>query len=140
MVLAGFIPFVYVAWTAFQRWNLNAVVNDPVFNGLDNVRRLVFDERVLHATGLTLRFAVWVVGSELLIGYGLARLLMRKFPGRQVFRTIHTVPLLVAPIAVGAAWRLLLVPGLGPLPYYLERWFGWRSTSAPAAARRSRRW
>lgn len=126
MVLAGFIPFVYVAWTAFQRWNLNAVVRDPVFNGLDNVRRLVFDERVLDATRLTLLFAVWVVGSELMIGYGLARLLMRKFPGRQLFRTIHTVPLLVAPIAVGAAWRVLLVPGLGPLPYYLDRWFGWR--------------
>ena len=98
MVLAGFIPFVYVTWTAFQRWNLNAVVRDPVFNGLDNVRRFVFDERVLHATRLTLEFAV---------------------------RTIHTVPLLVAPIAVGAAWRVLLVPGLGPLPHYLERWFGW---------------
>jgi multiple sugar transport system permease protein len=125
MVLAGFIPFVYVTWTAFQRWNLNAVVRDPVFNGLDNVRRLVFDERVLHATRLTLEFAVWVVGSELVIGYGLARLLMRRFPGRQLFRTIHTVPLLVAPIAVGAAWRVLLVPGLGPLPHYLERWFGW---------------
>ena len=66
-----------------------------------------------------------MVGSELLIGYGLARLLMRRFPGRQIFRTIHTVPLLVALIAVGAAWRVLLVPGLGPLPHYLERWFGW---------------
>ena len=31
---------------------------------------------------------------------------------------------MVAPIAVGATWRLLTVPGLGPLPYYLERWFG----------------
>jgi multiple sugar transport system permease protein len=29
----------------------------------------------------------------------------------------------VAPIAVGATWRLLTVPGLGPVPYYLDRWF-----------------
>src|SRR6266508_2207127 len=95
MVLAGTVPFVYVAWTAFHRWNLNAVCRDAVFNGLDNVRRLVFDERLL--------FAVWAVGMQLVIGYALARLLMRKFPGRPLFRTIHTVPLLVAPIAVGAA-------------------------------------
>jgi multiple sugar transport system permease protein len=30
----------------------------------------------------------------------------------------------VAPIAVGATWRLLTVPGLGPLPYLLEQLFG----------------
>lgn len=125
MVLAGLVPFVYVAWTAFHRWNLNAVTRDAVFNGLDNVRRLVHDERVLDATRTTVLFAVYAVGSQLVIGYGLARLLMRRFPGRQLFRTVHTIPLLVAPIAVGATWRILLVPGLGPLPHYLEQWFGW---------------
>ena len=125
MALAGFVPFVYVAWTAFHRWNLNAVTRDSVFNGLDNVRRLVSDERVLDATRATVLFAAWAVGSQLIIGYALARLLMRRFPGRQLFRTIHTIPLLVAPIAVGATWRIMLVPGLGPLPHYLDKWFGW---------------
>jgi multiple sugar transport system permease protein len=50
--------------------------------------------------------------------------LMKDIPFKGFFRTIHTLPLMVAPIAVGATWRLLTVPGLGPLPYYLERWFG----------------
>ena len=49
---------------------------------------------------------------------------MRDFPLKGFFRTIHTLPLMVAPIAVGATWRLLTVPGLGPLPYYLDQWFG----------------
>jgi multiple sugar transport system permease protein len=49
---------------------------------------------------------------------------MRDFPLKGLFRTIHTLPLMVAPIAVGATWRLLTVPGLGPIPYYLDRWFG----------------
>jgi hypothetical protein len=31
---------------------------------------------------------------------------------------------MVAPIAVGATWRLLTVPGLCPIPYYLDRWLG----------------
>lgn len=125
MTLAGLVPFVYVAWTAFHRWNLNGITRDSVFNGLDNVRRLVTDDRILDATRSTVLFAAWAVGSQLIIGYALARLLMRKFPGRQLFRTIHTIPLLVAPIAVGATWRILLVPGLGPVPHYLEKWFGW---------------
>ena len=30
---------------------------------------------------------------------------------------------MVAPIAVGAIWRLLVIPGFGPVPFFLERWF-----------------
>ena len=37
---------------------------------------------------------------------------------------IHSLPLMVAPIAVGAIWRLLNIPGFGPVPYYLDQWFG----------------
>jgi multiple sugar transport system permease protein len=62
--------------------------------------------------------------SEVILGYFLAQLLMRDFLLKGFFRTIHTLPLMVAPIAVGATWRLLTVPGLGPLPYYFDRWFG----------------
>ena len=65
-----------------------------------------------------------VLPLALILGYFLAQLMMRDFPGKGFFRTVHTLPLMVAPIAVGASWRLLCIPGLGPLPYYIERWFG----------------
>ncbi len=63
-----------------------------------------------------MKFGFFVVASELVLGYLLAQLLMREFPLKGFFRTIHTLPLMVAPIAVGATWRLLTVPGLGPAP------------------------
>ena len=50
-------------------------------------------------------------------------MLTRKFPGKSLFRIIHTFPLMVAPIAVGAIWRLLVIPGFGPVPFFLDRWF-----------------
>ena len=53
----------------------------------------------------------------------LAQLLTRDFPGKSIFRIIHTLPLMVAPIAVGAIWRLLVLPGFGPVPFFLDRWF-----------------
>ena len=37
---------------------------------------------------------------------------MKDIPWKGFFRTIHTLPLIMAPIAVGATWRLLTVPGL----------------------------
>jgi multiple sugar transport system permease protein len=120
----GLGPFVYVLITGFTEWNAFAADPTARFAGVQNYRNLVFDGQFLYSLWLTLRFAFFAVLSELILGYFLAQLFMRDFPLKALFRTIHTLPLMVAPIAVGATWRLLTVPGLGPIPYYLDRWFG----------------
>lgn len=120
----GILPFIYVLVVGFTEWNAFAADPTQRFDGVENYRRLVFDTQFLKSLWLTLQFAFWAVLSQVVLGYFLAQLLMRDFPLKGFFRTIHTLPLMVAPIAVGATWRLLTVPGLGPLPYYLEQWFG----------------
>ena len=120
----GVLPFIYVLVVGFTAWNPFAADPTRQFIGADNYRRLVFDTQFLYSLWLTVKFAFWAVLSQIVLGYFLAQLLMKDFPGKGFFRTIHTLPLMVAPIAVGATWRLLTVPGLGPLPYYLENWFG----------------
>jgi multiple sugar transport system permease protein len=122
LLAVGVLPFLYVLVVGFFDWNLFAADPTLRFAGLENYRRLVFDAAFLRSIWLTLQFTFYVVVSELILGYLLAQLLMRDFPGKGFFRTIHTLPLMVAPIAVGATWRLLTVPGLGPIPYYLDRW------------------
>ena len=97
LFVVGVLPFLYVLVIGFFDWNVFAADPGLHFAGVENYRRLVFDPAFL--------------------------LLMRDFPGKGFFRTVHTLPLMVAPIAVGATWRLLTVPGLGPIPYYLDRWF-----------------
>jgi multiple sugar transport system permease protein len=124
LFVIGVVPFLFVLVLGFFDWNVFAADPSLRFAGVGNYRRLVFDGPFLTSIWLTLRFAFFVVVSELILGYFLAQLLMRDFPGKGLFRTIHTLPLVVAPIAVGATWRLLTVPGLGPIPYYLDRWFG----------------
>ena len=124
LLVMGVVPFLYVLVLGFFDWNVFAADPTLRFAGVENYRRLVFDGPFLASIWLTLKFAFFVVVSELILGYFLAQLLMRDFPGKGLFRTIHTLPLVVAPIAVGATWRLLTVPGLGPIPYYLDRWFG----------------
>jgi len=119
-----FGPFIYVLVVGFTNWNSFAADPTAHFAGVQNFRRLVFDDPFLHALWLTFGFTFFAVLSEIVLGYLLAQLLMRDIPFKGFFRTIHTLPLMVAPIAVGATWRLLTVPGLGPLPYYLDRWLG----------------
>ncbi|WP_061933070.1 carbohydrate ABC transporter permease [Aureimonas sp. AU22] len=121
----GIVPFVYVLYVAFHQWNPFGASPDMIFNGANNFRRLVFDKAFLTAIWYTLKFAFFAVASEVIIGYLLAQLFMKEFPGRGFFRTIHTLPLIVAPIVVGSVWRLLTTPSIGIIPYYLNAWFGY---------------
>jgi len=121
----GIMPFFYVLYVAFHRWNPFAANPDMVYNGAKNFRRLVFDPEFLMSVGLTLKFALFAVGSEVVVGYLLAQMLMKDFPGKAIFRTIHTLPLIVAPIVVGSVWRLMTTPSIGIIPHFLHNWFGY---------------
>jgi multiple sugar transport system permease protein len=120
----GILPFIYVLFLSFHQWNPFAANPDKIFIWGDNFRRLVFDAEFLLSLWVTLKFAFFAVFSELVIGYALAQLFMREFPGKGFFRTIHTLPLIVAPIVVGSVWRLMTTPSIGIIPYYANQFFG----------------
>jgi multiple sugar transport system permease protein len=124
LFVTGFLPFIYVLVVSFFDWNLFAVDAGLKYAGAENFRRLVFDAAFLKSIWLTLKFTLFVVFSQLVIGFALAKLMMRNFPFKNLFRAVHTLPLMIAPIAVGATWRLMTVPGLGPIHYFMQQWFG----------------
>jgi multiple sugar transport system permease protein len=121
--ITGILPFLYVIYVGFFDWNVFAAQKGLHFTWANNYRRLVFDATFLGALWRTLFFTFWAVLIELILGFTLAQSLTRDFPGKTFFRTVHALPLMIAPIAVGATWRLLTIPGLGLIPYYLQ-WFG----------------
>jgi multiple sugar transport system permease protein len=119
----GLIPFFYVAWVGFHSWNTFSATREMTWIGADNYRKLVFDQDFLGALGRSLFFSVSTVGIQLVLGFLLATTLTQDFAGKTFFRTVYVLPLVIAPIAVGATWRLLSIPGFGPIPYYLDKWF-----------------
>jgi multiple sugar transport system permease protein len=123
LFLVGIVPFIYVLYVGFFEWNLFSTDRAMNYVGVDNYRRLVFDERFLDALWVTIRFTFFAVISQLAIGFFLAQSLLKNFPGKSLFRIIHTLPLMIAPIAIGAIWRLLTIPGFGPIPFLLKNWF-----------------
>jgi multiple sugar transport system permease protein len=124
LAIIGLLPFFYVVYIGFFDWSMFSAKVGMVFAGVNNYRRLVFDNDFLLSLWRTLQFMFWAVGIEFVLGYLLAQTLVKDFRGKTFFRTVHALPLVVAPIAIGAAWRLLTIPGFGPVPYYLSKWFG----------------
>ncbi|WP_298817564.1 sugar ABC transporter permease [uncultured Roseibium sp.] len=124
LFLFGVLPFIYVVFVSFHQWNPFGANPDRIFNGAENFRRLVFDERFLASVGATAAFVFFAVLTQLILGYALAQAFMKEFPGKTFFRTIHTLPLIMAPIIVGSVWKLMTTPSLGIIPHLLESWFG----------------
>ena len=132
----GILPFFYVIYVAFHSWNPFAANPHMIYNGADNFRQIVFDAQFLNSLGVTLAFVFFAVVSELILGYFLAQAFMKEFPGKAFFRTIHTLPLIMAPIIVGSVWKLMMTPSIGIIPHYLYELLGIRlniGTNAYAA-------
>lgn len=134
--IIGLLPFFYVIYISFFSWNAFSAQLGMQWAGVNNYRMLMFDPEFIASMWRTIVFAFTSVGIELALGFLLATTLTRNFPGKVIFRTIYVLPLVVAPIAVGATWRLLTIPGFGPIPYYLDKWFGieFRLATYPAQA------
>ena len=63
----GLLPFIYVVGVGFHRWNAFAINPNPTYYGLDNYRRLVFDDRFLHSVQITLQFTTYAVLAQLIL-------------------------------------------------------------------------
>lgn len=124
LAVVGFLPFLYVLYVGLFDWNPFSNQLGMQWAAVNNYRRLVFDGAFLDSLWRTGLFAFVSVSIELSLGFLLAQTLVKNFPGRTVFRTLYVLPLVMAPIAVGATWRLLTIPGFGPVPYFLDKWFG----------------
>lgn len=122
--LFGIFPFLYVLWVSFHEWNPFAANPAKIFNWAANYRKVVFDAQFLASLGVTLAFVFFAVVSEVIVGYLLAQAFMKDFPGKAFFRTIHTLPLIMAPIIVGSIWKLMTTPSLGIIPYLLKNSVG----------------
>lgn len=121
-------PLLYSLRLSFMRARLG---QPQRFIGLKNFARAFSDYRFWDSLQVTLFFVVVSVTLTVLIGLGLALLFHREMRGQRVFRSLFTMPLFTAPIAlgylgltifheeVGAVNTVLRALGMTNLP----RWF-----------------
>jgi sorbitol/mannitol transport system permease protein len=124
------VPFVATLVISFIEWN-GLRPEDRNFAGLDNYREVFSDPDLRSAVVTTVILTVVVVLASLLIGFGLALLLNRKFFGRGFLRTLLITPFLIVPVASALLWKhLLLNPTTGLINGVLT-WLGDLLSFAP---------
>ncbi|WP_430691713.1 carbohydrate ABC transporter permease [Mesorhizobium captivum] len=85
------------------------------FAGADNFLRLLTDEQFHVGLWNTLVFTVFAVGTEFLLGLGLALLLDRYVRRLNFLKTILMLPMMLPPVAVAITWKLIYEPQFGVL-------------------------
>lgn len=115
-------PFGYMTYTAMTDLSFANPNQKGAFIGLDNFRHLVRHDSIFwDSFWLTIRFVVASVTVEFLLGFLLAWLIWRFIERQRLLTTLLLVPMMLAPVAVGLIWRLLLQGDFGMVTYYLHK-------------------
>ena len=109
--ITGFFIFVLGPALVSLYWSFtNYKIGEPVaWIGPDNYQELFADRRFITSLYNSLYMTLFGVPLQLAAGLGMALLLNQKIRGRNAFRTIYYLPVLMASsTAVLFTWRLML--------------------------------
>ncbi len=87
--------------------------------GLENYADILSDPDVWHAMQVTAHFVVWTIALQMLLGFGLALLMNRKFRGHGFWTTVILLPMMLSPAVVGNFWTFLFQPQIGGFNYVI---------------------
>lgn len=115
LIVAQFVPLAQSAWVSLHDWVL---ARSPVmgrFVGLDNYTRVLGDGQFLASAGFTIALAVCSTALSMAFGLGLALLTTGEDFRIRLSRTLLLMPMVIAPVAVGTMWRMILAARVGPV-------------------------
>ena len=129
------VPFLTAVGYSLQRYNL-ATPYTRAFIGLENYVDLFTDAAFWNTIRISLLYTLLTVGAELLLGLGIAMLLVRRTLVNNVMSVLLILPLMTAPAIAALMWKLMTNPNFGILSYLLAQagFSDFRWASSPSTA------
>ena len=114
--LALLVAFPIVNGITSSLQNHTLLNPSAVWTGFSNYGAVLGDPNFWHALGFTLGYTVVVTAFELVLGFGLALLFDKAFPGKKFFLSALILPIMIAPALMGIMFRLMLSANIGIVP------------------------
>ena len=89
--------------------------------GLENYKNLLSEPNFWRSLRFTLIFAFVATTIELILGFSIALLFDRIFPGKRALFSIMLVPIMIAPSLMAVMFRLILNENIGIIPGILDK-------------------
>jgi multiple sugar transport system permease protein len=117
LVVTTTLPLLYLIWSSTQRIDLTMPWLSG-YAGLENYAKLGGDARFWSSLGLTFVYTATTVVLQVVVGLGLALLVMQVRAGQALLRVAAILPIVLAPVVAGLFWRsLVLAPDFGILDF-----------------------
>lgn len=120
LAITALFPLLYSLYLSFFKYKLNLPNQTPVFVGLENYVKMLTDSLLHASTWNTLLFAVISVALEVVLGLMLAMILCSDKMWARIIISIFMIPMIMAPVAIGTMWRMMLDATTGVINYLLS--------------------
>ena len=119
------LPTLWMIGLSFYDYSLISP-NAAEFIGIDNFINLITSTEVWSAFSKTFLFVILGVGIETLLGILLGFLFWNstKMPGRRLALTFLFAPMILAPVAAGNYFKLMLSPNFGVINFFISLFNG----------------
>ncbi len=119
LLVAAFIPLGWGLYLSFFRYKLN-MPSVTAFIGLKNYLNIFTDELLIRSLRNNAIFATVSVLLELVVGVVIAMMLSSDSRLSRGMVSILMVPMIIAPVAAGTLWRMMLDRTYGVVNYLLS--------------------
>ncbi len=111
------IPILLLFGLSLTSWSI-LVPGSFKFSFVNYAERMFSDENFVHSLRITFYYIIVNTLFQMTLGFLIAFLLFR-YTKLRFLRAIMIIPMLVPPAVVGLMWKMMLIPNLGGLDYYL---------------------
>ncbi|UFJ40275.1 sugar ABC transporter permease [Brevibacillus humidisoli] len=121
LVLFTFYPVIQTVLLSFYQADLGTP--EPLFNGIDNYKRMLEDDVFWKVITNNLWFALWTVPTSMVLALLMALYANHVLRGKGFIRTAYFYPTVLPMIAAANIWLFIYTPEYGALSHVLQ-WIG----------------
>ena len=120
LLAINIFPLLWTIYLSFTNYRANRPNAEVKWVGLRNYERILNKEDIWEYLQATAHFLCWTMILQIVIGFGLALLLNRRFGGHSFWTTVILLPMMLSPAVVGVFWTYLFQPQTGIFSYIVN--------------------
>lgn len=124
LLAINIFPLIWTIRLSLTNYRANRSGGGLEWVGLRNYQRILTDPDIWNSMQATAHFLIWTLVLQVLIGFGLAYLINKKFKGNDLWTTIIVLPMMLSPAVVGNFWTFLYQPQIGLFNYVVAFFSG----------------
>ncbi len=124
LLAINIFPLIWTIQASFTNYRANMGWLKVRNVGTGNYSDILGDPDLWAGMQTTAHFVFWSILFEVVLGFGLALLVNRKFRGHSFWTTIILLPMMLSPAVVGNFWTFLFQPQVGLFNYVVSFFTG----------------